>query len=198
MNKLWLATSNKGKVEEMKLILQSLPLEIHYLSELNTYASPPENGKTFLENARIKCKSLKALKKSDWVLAEDSGLVVDGLGGMPGIFSARYAGDKASDRENVAKVLKMLQIRSPTNRKAEFVCQVVVMGDNNQEWLFEGRWPGLIAKAAVGSYGFGYDPIFVAEGQTQTLAELGPGFKNQHSHRRKALDEFIKKWNSQL
>jgi XTP/dITP diphosphohydrolase len=88
----------------------------------------------------------------------------------------------------------MLQIRSPQNRKAEFVCQVVIMDESNQELLFEGRWPGVIAKAATGSYGFGYDPIFVAEGQTQTLAELGPGFKNQHSHRRKALEPFMQKW----
>ena len=198
MDKIWIATTNKGKLSEIKIILSKLPFDLHDLSELNTYSSPPENGKSFLDNARIKAKSLKALKKDDWVLAEDSGIVVDGLGGLPGIHSARYAGDKASDNENVAKLLKMLQIRSPMNRTAHFVCQLVILNKENQEFLFEGKLPGQISKTPAGLHGFGYDPVFVPDGETKTLAELGAGFKNQKSHRRVALDQFIQKMNAQL
>lgn len=191
----WIATTNKGKLEEFKLILQKeFPqIQIHSLTELPHYTPPPENGKTFLENARIKAKSIKAMKPGQYVMAEDSGLEVEGLGGLPGIHTARYAGPKAADSENIAKLLKMMQIRPMANRKARFVCSMVVFNPEGQELLFEGQLHGEIAKTPAGQLGFGYDPVFIAEGQTQTLAQLGPGFKNQISHRAQATRALVQK-----
>lgn len=185
MVKLWVATTNKGKLDEFKHTLMGVA-EIHSPSELSAYASPKETGSTFVENARIKAKSLRAVVDG-WVVADDSGLVVEGLNGLPGIHSARYAGEKASDAENVAKLLKMIQIRSPGNRKAKFVCALVVYSPDGEEHVIETEFPGEISKKAAGKGGFGYDPVFIPEGQTKTISELGAAFKNQHSHRAKAV-----------
>lgn len=191
---MWIATGNKGKLSEYKLGLRELPdLKVFSQADLPTFTARPEDGKTFLENAQIKARTLKAVKPGVWVLGEDSGLEVEGLGNLPGIHSARYAGPKASDSENVAKLLKMMQIRSIANRKARFYCSTVVFTPEGEEWHFEGIMNGTIATKPVGQLGFGYDPVFISEGQTQTLAELGPGFKNQNSHRAKALKAFLAK-----
>jgi XTP/dITP diphosphohydrolase len=185
----WIATTNKGKLAELEAELKKslASVEIHNLSELRTYSPPPETGKSFAENALIKAKSLRALKPHAWILAEDSGLEVEALNGLPGIHSARYAGEKASDSENNAKLLKMLQIRSAGNRKARFFCSLIVLGPQGQQIACEAPMNGSIAAIPKGQLGFGYDPIFVPEGQQQTLAELGPGFKLQQSHRAAAL-----------
>ena len=135
--------------------------------------------------------SVKALKSQAFVLGEDAGLEVEGLGNLPGIHSARYAGPHARDSENVAKLLKMMQIRNITNRKAQFKCVTVVMTPENEEWIFEGTMPGTISTKPIGLMGFGYDPVFVPDGETKTLAELGPGYKIQKSHRASALSEFL-------
>jgi XTP/dITP diphosphohydrolase len=191
----WIATGNKGKLEEFKLLLQkNFPeAKVHSAAELPHYSSPPENGQTFLDNARIKARSLKAMKPNVWIIADDSGLEVEGLGNLPGVHSARYAGPKAADSENVAKLLKMILIRAGTNRKARFQCCLVVFNPAGEESVHYGTLEGEIAKTPRGVHGFGYDPVFVPTGQTQTLAEIGAGFKNQHSHRAKALQDFISK-----
>jgi XTP/dITP diphosphohydrolase len=181
----WLATGNRGKLIEFKTLLPKL--EIHTQSELPVFNPPPENGKTFEENARTKARALRAVKTGVWVAGEDSGLVVEGLGGMPGIYSARYAGDKASDSENVAKLLKMMSLRSATNRKAKFCCWLVVYSPEGQEYVVQGEMSGTIARVASGTEGFGYDPIFIPEGETQSLAVLGTTRKNQISHRAQAI-----------
>ena len=192
--KIWLATTNKGKVDEFKLLFaKALPgASIHSLAELGHYYPPPENGKTFVENATIKARSLHSLKPDDWVVADDSGLEVTGLGNLPGIHSARYAGDKASDGENLAKLLKMMQIRGIQDRSARFVCSLVAYGPNKVDSVgkytaevlhFEAELKGLIASKPSGQLGFGYDPVFIPDGQSKSMAELGPAFKNQHSHR---------------
>jgi XTP/dITP diphosphohydrolase len=192
---LWIGTTNKGKLSELKMLFErEVPgIVIHSLSELPSYMAPPENGQTFLDNARIKARSLKAMKPGEWVLAEDSGLEVKGLGNLPGIHSARYAGPKASDSENVAKLLKMMQIRAVTDRAAQFTCSMVVFTPTGEEWLFQGEMKGTISKTVAGQHGFGYDPIFIPEGETQTLAQLGAGFKNQKSHRSAAARQLIEK-----
>ncbi len=164
-------------------------VELHSVLELKTYAAPPENGQTFTDNARIKAKTLKAIKPGVWVVADDSGLEVEGLGGLPGIHSARYAGPKASDGENVAKLLKMLQIRSPLNRKAMFRCVLVAYDPQGQEHVIEGTVSGQISDRVRGTTGFGYDPVFIPEGRSQTFSELGLAVKNQLSHRAKAIRE---------
>lgn len=195
MKDLWIATTNKGKFAELKMLFEKQIPEyiLHSLSEFPAYTAPPENGTTFLENARIKAKSLKGLKKEAWVLAEDSGLEVPGLGNLPGIHSARYAGPKASDSENVAKLLKMMQIRAVIDRKARFFCSMVIFTPDGQEWNFEGEMNGSISKSPLGQLGFGYDPVFIPTGETKTLAELGPGFKNKVSHRSAAAMKFIER-----
>ncbi|MBC7370394.1 MAG: RdgB/HAM1 family non-canonical purine NTP pyrophosphatase [Bdellovibrionaceae bacterium] len=191
---LWIATGNKGKLNEYKLALKELPdLKIFTQNDISSFTPRPEDGKTFLENAQIKARTLKAVKPGVWILGEDSGIEVEGLNNLPGIHSARYAGPKAQDSENIAKMLKMMSIRPMPNRNARFVCSTVVFTPTGEEWHFEGLMSGKIAPKPIGQLGFGYDPIFISEGQTQTLAELGPGFKNQNSHRAMALRAFLEK-----
>lgn len=191
---LWIATGNKGKLEEYRLTLGKLPeFRIFSQADLPHFTPKPEDGATFLDNARIKARSVKALKSAHWVLGEDAGLEVEGLGNLPGVHSARYAGPHARDSENVAKLLKMLQIRSPANRQAQFKCVTVVLTPQNEEWAFEGLMKGQISLKAIGTLGFGYDSVFIPEGETKTLAELGPGYKIQRSHRASALAQFLAK-----
>ena len=194
-SEIWISTGNKGKLGEFKIIFsKDLPeMKIFSISDLPVFSAPPENGTTFIENARIKAKSLKAMKPNTWVLAEDSGLEVEGLNNFPGIHSARYAGPKASDSENVAKLLKMMQIRNVSPRTAQFQCSMIVFTPTGEEWNFVGNMKGSIAKAPAGQHGFGYDPVFIPDGETKTLAELGSGYKSNHSHRYLAAQAFIAK-----
>lgn len=194
---LWIATGNKGKLAEYKLLLRELAdLKIFSQADIPSFTPRPEDGKTFEDNARIKAKTLRAVKNNVWVLGEDSGLVVEGLNGLPGVHSARYAGPKASDSENVAKLLKMMALKPMPNRNAKFVCSTVVYTPTGEEWVFSGEMKGTISTKPTGLLGFGYDPVFIPEGQTQSLAELGPGHKNLHSHRSQALKAFLEKLNS--
>ncbi|WP_409477782.1 RdgB/HAM1 family non-canonical purine NTP pyrophosphatase [Pseudobdellovibrio sp. HCB154] len=196
---LWIATGNKGKLEEYRMALRAVPdIQIFHQGEIKGFTARPEDGQTFLDNARIKAKTLKAVKPNAWVLGEDAGLEVVGLNNLPGVHSARYAGPKAADSENVAKLLKMMQIRNVSPRTAQFKCVTVVITPDNQEWIFEGTMKGTIGPKAVGQMGFGYDPVFVPDNETKTLAELGPGYKIQHSHRAQALNQFLEKLNSVL
>jgi XTP/dITP diphosphohydrolase len=191
---LWIATGNKGKVNEYKLGLKELAdLKLFTQKDIPSFTPRPEDGKTFLENAQIKARTLKSVKTGVWVLGEDSGLEVEGLNNLPGIHSARYAGPHASDSENIAKLLKMMSIRQIQNRNAHFVCSTVVFTPTGEEWHFEGTLKGTITSKPVGQMGFGYDPVFMPEGEKQTLAELGPGYKTQHTHRAKALRAFLEK-----
>ncbi len=188
---LWIATGNTGKLNEFKMLFNRALLSIHSQSELPVFSAPPENGETFEANARIKARALKAMKGGHWVLGEDSGLEVKGLNGNPGIHSARYAGPRAADAENVAKLLKMMAIRQIADREATFRSLIVAFDPTGKEYVFEGTLNGIIAKAAKGTTGFGYDNVFIPEGQTQTLAELGLAFKNKISHRAQAVAKMI-------
>ena len=183
MTEIWMATFNKGKVREYNMLLEGLNLDVHGANELPTYAAPEETGDTFVENAQIKAKSLAAIKPGVWVFSEDSGLEVDGLNGMPGVHSARYAGKNASDAENRAKLLKMVQIRTPQNRLARFKAVIVLLSPEGEQFAFEGTMEGSVAQKETGSEGFGYDSVFIPEGEEKTNAELGLKFKNERSHR---------------
>lgn len=187
---LWVATTNQGKIKEIRALLPS-HLELKCLQDIRAYTPPKETGKTFEENARIKAKSLKSVKPNAWILAEDSGLEVLGLNNMPGVFSARYAGDNARDVENCTKVLKMLSIRSPLQRQAQFQCVIVAYSPDGQEYKYSGVLKGEISKDMRGRGGFGYDSVFIPEGYNQTLAELGDAEKNKISHRSQALKAFL-------
>jgi XTP/dITP diphosphohydrolase len=193
--KFWVATSNKGKLNEFKVLLKSTfpEAEILSISDVSVFYPPPENGKTYVENARIKTKSLKAVKPEDWVIGDDTGIEVKGLDNLPGIHSARYAGPKASDSENRVKMLKMLQLRNVSDRSASFKCCIIAYPPSGEEWVFESEMKGTINKKEIGDLGFGYDSIFIPDGQTKTLAELGPAFKNQYSHRAQGIKQFIQK-----
>jgi len=182
---LWVATGNRGKLIEFKTLLPKL--DIHTQSDLKVFSPPVEDGKTFEENARKKARALKSVKTGVWVVGEDSGLEVEGLNNMPGIYSARYAGDKARDSENVAKLLKMMALRSASNRKAQFQCWMVVYSPDGKEFVLNGTVKGTIAEKVRGTDGFGYDPIFIPEGESKTFAELGLTRKNQISHRAEAI-----------
>lgn len=203
---VWFASGNQGKMNEMKMLLNRLindgRVALHSQSELPVFSAPPETGDSFVANARIKARSLKAMKPGTWVFGEDSGLAVDGLNGLPGIHSARYAGPKAQDAENVAKLLKMMTLKPMANRNAAFVSVIVAFDPNGQEHVFEGRLEGEIAKAAKGTTGFGYDNVFIPPnqegGQAKTLAELGLAYKNKISHRAKATAGFIELLESSL
>lgn len=191
---LWIATGNKGKLEEYRLTLAKVPeFKVFSQADLPHFTPRPEDGKTFLDNARIKAKSVKALKSEHWVLGEDAGLEVEGLNNLPGIHTAVYAGPSARDSENVAKLLKMIQLRTSANRKAQFKCVTVVLTPQNEEWIFEGVLKGQISTRPSGSQGFGYDPIFIPEGESKTLGELGTAYKIQKSHRALALAQFLAK-----
>lgn len=191
---IWIATSNKGKLREFENLLKQ-KFEIHTQLDLTYYTPPEENGKSFEENARIKAKALKSVLPDKWVLGEDSGLEVEGLNNFPGVHSARYAGPHARPNENTAKVLKMLQIRNPNKREAQFCSIIVVIDPQGNESIFNGTLKGSIALKQRGSDGFGYDDIFIPEGFTQTIAELGIAKKNQLSHRALAIKNFLETLN---
>ncbi len=196
---LWIASSNTGKLKEFQNLLYELPqVQVHSQNEISSFSAPEENGETFLANARLKAKALRAIKNQHWVMADDSGLEVEGLNNLPGIHSARYAGPKARDSENIAKLLKMMQIRKISNRTARFKAALVVYTPEGEEWTFEAEMKGQIATKVAGIHGFGYDPVFIPQGQTKTLAELEPLFKNRHSHRALAFKAFLEKLKTHL
>jgi len=185
MKKIVLATRNKHKIEEMKTILHDLPLEI---LTLNDYPDTPvlrEDGATFQENSLQKAQAVFQHTKLA-ALADDSGLEVFYLNGRPGVISARYAGDGASDKMNNEKLLGQMRGVAPRRRKAQFRAVLTLLDDKGVE-VTEGICPGTLAESPRGTNGFGYDPIFRPDGFSRTYAELTSEEKNQISHRARAL-----------
>lgn len=186
-----IASRNKKKIEELKRILQGLPIEILSIDDFPNLEEVIEDGNSFEENA---------LKKARYVhqttglpaLADDSGLEVESLGGKPGIFSARYAGDNATDQDNVNKLLIEMKELPEDKRKARFVCCIAFVSSKGEEKVFWGYAKGKITREPRGKLGFGYDPVFIPEGYKLTFAELPPEEKDRLSHRRKALDKLKK------
>lgn len=203
MKTLWIATTNKDKVREIKALLEPLEFEVHSAGEIPAYTAPNENGSTFQANALIKARYLHSVRPDDWVLADDSGIEVDALNGLPGVHSARYAGPRAMAAENNLKLLRALTLKPPgTPRTARFKCVLCLMPPastsdvgsvkgNQSELFFEGVCEGKISTAEKGKTGFGYDPIFVPNGFEKTIAELGLAVKNKLSHRAQALRKMI-------
>ncbi len=184
--KVLLATRNPGKVREVREILSGLPVALLSLAELESAPEVVEDGVTFRENALKKAREL-----SRWidgmVLADDSGLEVDALGGRPGVRSARFAGDGATDEENNRKLLSELEGVPPERRTARFRCVLALGHPDGREWVVEGACEGRIAQSPRGDHGFGYDPVFVVPDLAKTFAELGLETKNRISHRAMAL-----------
>jgi XTP/dITP diphosphohydrolase len=187
MDRLVLASGNRGKLNELQAVLADLDVE---LLPQSAFDVPPveETGTTFVENAIIKARH--AARHCDLpALADDSGLLVDALGGAPGVHSARYAGPLARAEDNVARLIGALADVPTSDRQAAFYCVLVLMQSATDPMpiIAEGRWPGRIAAVPTGTGGFGYDPVFVPEGHDCTAAELGATLKNRISHRARAL-----------
>ena len=185
MKKIFIASKNRGKIDEIKYFLKDFEVELLSPFDLSDIPDVKETGKTFEENALIKAKAIYD-KINIPVLADDSGLEVDYLNGEPGVYSARYAGLNATDVENCQKLLDKLKDAAAENRKAGFKC-VLVLYDGLIEKYFEGKCRGQIINQARGSKGFGYDPVFLPNGYDKTFAELDIETKNRISHRGKAL-----------
>jgi XTP/dITP diphosphohydrolase len=190
-----IATTNLGKVREIEPMLKDLGfLEIKTLKDFSPIPPPEEKGNTFLENALEKA-SYYAKNFNILTLADDSGLEVEALSGAPGIHSSRFAGDKATDEENIKKLLKLLEGVPFEKRKARFVCVIVVYHPSGKWISAEGEWQGYIAEEPRGTQGFGYDPVFLVPEYNleRTAAELSKEEKNRISHRAKAIRAIIPK-----
>lgn len=176
-------TRNRHKVEELGLLLPLLELQ-----ELPAaVVLPPETGATFLDNARLKARAGHEQCRDAWVLADDSGLIVDALDGAPGVRSARFASEHATDAQNIAHLLAQLShLTEPTERRARFTCVLVLIAPDGREFSTSGSVEGTIAAVPSGTEGFGYDPVFVPEGERASFAVLGARAKARMSHRARA------------
>jgi XTP/dITP diphosphohydrolase len=176
-------SSNAHKVEELAGLLPDFALEA--LDRGVTL--PPEIGETFLDNARIKAHAGHAMHPGSWVIADDSGLIVDALDGAPGVRSARFAGENATDAHNTDELLRRLRPYAELElRTARFACVLVMIAPDGNETVAEGFVEGHIAHELRGDGGFGYDPVFVPSGEHATFAELGTEAKSRMSHRARA------------
>ena len=189
--KIVLASGNKGKVAELSAMLAPLHYQVIPQTELGV-VDADETGLTFIENALIKARHA-ALVTGLPAIADDSGLAVDVLGGAPGIYSARYAGEAASDSDNIDKLLAAMQQVPPEQRGAQFHCVLVYLrhAEDPTPLVCHGVWRGQISLSRSGSNGFGYDPVFFIPEENCTSAELSRERKQQLSHRGKALSQLI-------
>ena len=189
--KIVLASGNKGKVAELSQMLAPFQLQVVPQTELGV-SDADETGLTFIENALIKARHA-ALVTGLPAIADDSGLAVDVLGGAPGIYSARYAGEAASDSDNIDKLLAAMQQVPPEQRGAQFHCVLVYLrhAEDPTPLVCHGVWRGQISLSRSGSNGFGYDPVFFIPEENCTSAELSRERKQQLSHRGKALSQLI-------
>ncbi len=183
--KLLLATNNEAKVREYRSLLQKLPFELVTLAELGMTVIVDEVGESLEENARLKATVLAA-RSQLLALADDSGLEVDALGGEPGRLSARYAGEKASDRDRISYLLSKLKGVPWTKRSARFRCVIALATPGGKVEFCSGECRGVITFEPAGEQGFGYDPIFYLPESGKTMAELPLEIKNQVSHRGQA------------
>lgn len=189
-----LATRNIGKVKELTALLGNVVEKVTSLRELNSVPDIVEDGDTFRMNALKKAHLIsKATQKI--TLADDSGLEVDGLGGRPGVFSSRYAGENASDKDNIRKLLK--ELNGIGDRKARFVCNLALVFPNGEEIVVEGICEGVILEKPRGEGGFGYDPVFLLPDINKTMAELATEEKNLISHRSRAVRALVMYINGQ-
>ena len=190
--RILIATMNTGKLREYERLLAEVPgLELETMAALPEAIDVVEDRDTFRGNALKKAMEIATVAGMP-CLADDSGLEVDALGGRPGVYSARYAGEGSTDAENNAKLLDELSGIADDERTARFRCAIVIVDQSGRELaMAEGACEGRIGSEPRGSHGFGYDPLFVPEGYAQTMAELGPETKNEISHRAKAAAKLV-------
>lgn len=197
MKKLILASNNKKKINEIKDMLKGLEVEVKSLEDENIDIEVVEDGETFEENAKKKAKEIYEflLRRGDKdfiVLSDDSGLAVEYLGGAPGVYSARYAGEHGNDEKNNEKLLWELNGINKENRKAKFICQLAMYTHKGEYFKVTGEVNGYIIEELKGKGGFGYDPLFFYEPLNKTFGELTSEEKNDISHRGNALKELEK------
>lgn len=187
MNKLIVASNNDKKIKEIKAILSKYSIEVVSMKEAGIYTEVEEDGNTFVENAYKKASEIYKISKDAMVLADDSGLMVDCLDGAPGVYSARFAGEHGNDKKNNEKLLKLLEGKRLEDKKAKFVCSIVLIIDSNKTLKVQGEVEGVIWHEERGSNGFGYDPLFYIPKYDKTFAEMPSELKNSISHRATAL-----------
>ena len=196
-----IATKNEGKTKEFRQFFAQLGYKVENLNAYPDLPDVAETGLTFEENARLKAETIAELT-GKMVLADDSGLKVDVLGGMPGVWSARFSGPDATDASNNAKLLhELAMVFEPKDRSAQFHCTLVMAAPGAQSLVVEADWEGYIATAPQGENGFGYDPLFLVGESGKTSAELSLEEKNKISHRAKALEKLVEafpSWQEEL
>jgi len=190
--RLLLATRNAGKLAELRRLLESAVhgVEVVGLRDVDDYPEAPETGATFAENALLKaCEAVRYTGLP--AVADDSGLTVDALNGMPGVLSARWSGRHGDDDANTALLLGQVADVPDERRGAAFVCAAALVTPDGAEHVLERHWRGTLVREKRGANGFGYDPVFVPEGLTVTSAELEPAEKDARSHRGQAFEALI-------
>ncbi|GAA0717921.1 XTP/dITP diphosphatase [Clostridium malenominatum] len=188
MKKLVIASNNKNKIKEIKEILGRLNIHVISLNEAGIDIDVEETGESFIENSYIKAKAIFNLVKDKgyMVLADDSGLSVEALGGAPGIYSARFAGEHGNDKKNNEKLLR--EMKNMENRKGKFICAMSLIIDENNSIKVQGEIEGIILEEERGKNGFGYDPLFYYPQYEVSFGEMNGELKNNISHRREALN----------
>jgi XTP/dITP diphosphohydrolase len=192
MTKLLLATRNAGKLAELRRLLEAaVPgVEVVGLRDVEEYPEAPETGATFAENALLKAR--EAVRYTGLpAVADDSGLTVDALNGMPGVLSARWSGRHGDDDANTALLLGQIADVPDERRGAAFVCAAALVTPDGTERVLERQWRGSVVREKRGTNGFGYDPVFVPEGLEVTSAELEPAEKDARSHRGQAFEALV-------
>lgn len=183
---LVLATRNKNKLRELTSILSDLPVRVESIASFPGAPDVEETGATMAENALLKARAA-ARHTGLWAMADDSGLEVDALDGRPGVYSARFAGPGATDADNNAKLLRLLEGVPDPRRTARFRCAIALVSPDGDEYVDEGVCEGVVAREPRGEGGFGYDPLFIVPEYGCTFAELPPEVKDRISHRARAL-----------
>ena len=196
--KLILATSNKDKAREIAEILEGTPFVVTTMKEEGFDPDIVEDGKTFEENALIKARTVHALAKGAYVMADDSGLCIDALDGAPGIYSARFCGENSTYPEKFAKIFEMLKDVPEEKRTAKFVCSIAVVRPDGSEFTVRGEVCGVLHEKPMGDGGFGYDPIFYVPEFGMTTAQMTKEQKNSISHRGKASRAMAEKLKADL
>lgn len=189
MSRIVIASSNLHKIREFRAMLKSIPsIDLLSLIQYPDYVAPPEDGKTFQENSNLKAEHA-AKTLGQWVLADDSGLVVPALNGIPGVNSRRYAGEEATDSDNRRKLLQAMSHLSEMQRGAYYECCLSLASPEGIVKCVTGTCEGMIIYEERGNNGFGYDSLFIKEGYDKTFAEISEETKNRVSHRRKAIEK---------
>ncbi|MCB2292915.1 XTP/dITP diphosphatase [Clostridium algoriphilum] len=189
MKKIIIASNNEHKIIEIREILSQFPFEVVSLKEANINIDVEETGSTFMDNAYIKASEIHKIADGNMVLADDSGLAVESLNGAPGVMSARFAGEHGNNKANNEKLLYLLDGVADEQRKAKFVCAMVLIVDEDNIIKVQGEVEGIITAEYRGDEGFGYDPLFFVKEYNKTFAQMSNKEKNTTSHRGMALNK---------